>query len=55
MVLSNFQCRGFLLVSIIIGQCTAVLAVGAGRDGLDIFFSFLFSYAFFWPDIDLNH
>ena len=35
----NFQCRGVLLIWIIVGQGPTVLAVGAGGDGLDFFFS----------------
>ena len=42
----NFQCRGILLICIIVGQGPVVLAVGAGWGCLDIFslvclFSFL--------------
>ena len=42
----NFQCRGVLLIWIIVGQGPTVLAVGAGGGYLDIFslvyyFSFL--------------
>ena len=46
MVLVNFQCRGVLLIWIRVGQGPTALAVGAGGDCLDIFFSrlsFLFS------------
>ena len=44
----NFQCRGVLLIWIIVGQGPIVLAVDAGSGSLDIFsliyhFSFLFS------------
>ena len=35
----NFQCRGVLLIWIIIGQGPIALAVGAGGVGLDIFLS----------------
>ena len=35
----NFQCRGVLLIWIMVGQGPTVLAVGAGGGGLDIFFS----------------
>ena len=44
----NFQCRGVLLVWMIVGQGPTALAVGAGGDGLDIFFSqlsFLYSFS----------
>ena len=37
----NFQCRGVLLIRITVGQGLIALAVGAGGDGLDIFFSHL--------------
>ena len=37
----SFQCRGDLLVWIIVGQGPIVLAVGAGGGCLDIFFSHL--------------
>ena len=37
----NFQCRGVLLIRIIVGQGPIALVVGAGRDCLDIFFSHL--------------
>ena len=33
----NFQCRGVLLIWITVGQGPTALAVGAGRDCLDIF------------------
>ena len=44
----NFQCRGILLILIIVGQRPTALAVDAGGDCLDIFtliccFSFSFS------------
>ena len=35
----NFQCRGVLLIWIRVGQGLTALAVGAGGDCLDIFFS----------------
>ena len=44
----NFQCRGVLLIWIIVGQGPTVLAVGAGGDGLD-FFSLVFISLFFLP------
>ena len=37
----NFQCRGVLLIWIIVGQGPIALAIGAGGGGLDIFFSHL--------------
>ena len=33
----NFQCRGVLLICIIVGQGRIVLAVGAGEGCLDFF------------------
>ena len=40
----NCQCRGVLLVWMIVGQGPTALAVGAGGVGLDIFsLSYLFS------------
>ena len=39
MVLGNFQCRGVLLIWIIVGQGPTALAVGAGGGCLDFFFS----------------
>ena len=44
----NLQCRGVLLVWMIVGQGLIALAVGAGGGCLDIFFShlfFLFSFS----------
>ena len=44
----NFQCRGVLLIWIIIGQGPTALAVGAGWGCMDIFFSrlsFLISFS----------
>ena len=35
----NFQCRGVVLIWIIVGQGPIALAVGSGRGCLDIFFS----------------
>ena len=43
----NLQCRGVLLIWIIVGQGPTVLSIGAGGDCLDIFFSrlsILFSF-----------
>ena len=42
----NFQCRGVVLIWIIVGQGPIALAVGAGRGCLDIFSSRL-SVCFF--------
>ena len=56
----NFQCRGVLLICIIVGQGPTALAVGAGGGCLDIFFLshllFLFSFSLSGrrPDIDGN-
>ena len=53
----NFQCRGVLLIWIMVGQGPTVLAVGAGGGCLDIF---SLVYQFFLPlfgrrpDIDRN-
>ena len=44
----NFQCRGVLLVWMIVGQGPIALAVGAGRGVFGHFFShlsFLFSFS----------
>ena len=52
----NFQCRGVLLIWIIVGQGTIALAVGAGGVVLTFFLSFIFSFSFSFsgrrPDID---
>ena len=53
----NFQSRGVLLISMILGQGPIALAVGAGRGCLDIFsldyhFSFLSPSLGDGPDID---
>ena len=53
----NFQCRGVLLIWIIIAQGPIALAVGAGGGCLDIFslvclFSFLFFLFWRWSDKD---
>ena len=42
----NFQCRGVLLIWIIVGQGPIALAVGAGGGCLDIF---SLAYLFFLP------
>ena len=42
---ANFQCRGVLLIWIIVGQGPTAFAVGAGGGCLDIFFlSSIFSH-----------
>ena len=38
MVLGNFQCRGDLLISIILGQQPVLFGVGSGMGYLSIFF-----------------
>ena len=53
----NFQCRGVLLIWIIVGQGPAVLAVGAGGDVWLYFLSSIISLFFLplygsRPDID---
>ena len=55
----NFQCRGVLLIWIIVGQGPTALAVGAGGGCLDIFLSYIISLFFLplfgrRPDIDWN-
>ena len=45
----NFQCRGVLLVWVIVGQGPIALAVGAGGGCLDIFLSSIFSLFFLPP------
>ena len=40
----HLQCRGVLLIRIIIGQGPIVLAVGAGGGCLDIFLIYLFFF-----------
>ena len=44
----NYQCRGVLLIRIVVGQGPAALAVGAGGGCLDIFLSSIISL-FFLP------
>ena len=44
----NFQCRGFLLVWLIVGQGPIALAVGAGGGCYDIF-SLVFHFSFLSP------
>ena len=43
----NFQCRGVLLIWIIVGQGLTVLSVGAGGGSLVIFFSLLYHFSSF--------
>ena len=45
----NFQCRGVLLICIIVGQGPTALTAGAGGDCLGIFFSPLSFFLFFLP------
>ena len=46
----NFQCRGVLLIWIIVGQGPIAIAVGAGEGCLNIFFSRL-SFFFSSPSL----
>ena len=46
----NFQCRGVLLIWIIVGQGPTVLAVGAGGGCLDIF-SLIYHFSFLSPSL----
>ena len=46
----NFQCRGVLLIWIIVGQDPIALAVGAGGDCLDIF-SLVYLFSFLSPSL----
>ena len=53
----NFQCRGVLLIWLIVGQVPTALVVGAGGGYLEFFLSSitsLFSLPLSgrWPDID---
>ena len=52
----NIQCRGVLLIRIIVGQGPITLAVGAGGDFIDFFLSTIVSLYFPLsgrrPDID---
>ena len=47
----NFQCRGVLLIWIIVGQGPVALAPGTGGGGLDIFFSRLSFLSSFSPSL----
>ena len=46
----NFQCRGVLLIWIIVGQRPIALAVGAGGGCLDIF-SLIYHFSFLSPSL----
>ena len=46
----NFQCRGVLLVWMIVGQGPIALAVGAGGGCLDIF-SLIYLFSFLSPSL----
>ena len=46
----NFQCRGVLLICIIVGQGPTGLAVGAGGGCLDIF-SLVYHFSFLSPSL----
>ena len=46
----NFQCRGVLLIWIIVGQGPIALAVGAGGGCLDIF-SLIYHFSFLSPSL----
>ena len=48
--LVNFQCRGFLLIWITVGQGPTALAVGAGGDGLAIF-SLIYYFSLLSPSL----
>ena len=46
----NFQCRGILLIWIIVGQGPIALAIGAGGGCLDIF-SLIYHFSFLSPSL----
>ena len=46
----NFQCRGVLLIWLIVGQGPIALAVGAGGGCLDIF-SLIYLFSFLSPSL----
>ena len=48
MVLGNFQCRRVLLILIIVGQGSTVLAGGNDLDAF-VFFSLAFHFCFLFP------
>ena len=50
MVLGKRQCRGVLLIWIIVGQGPTALAVGAGWGGLDIF-TFIYPFSPLSPSL----
>ena len=55
----NFQCRGVLLIWVIVGQGLTALEVGADGGCVDIFLSSAFSHFYVplsgrRPDIDCN-
>ena len=47
----NFQCRGILLIWIIVGQGPTALAVGAGGGCLDFFLSSINHFTFLSPSL----
>ena len=47
----NFQCRGVLLIWIIVGQGPIVIAIGAGGVCLDVFFSLIYHFTFLSPSL----
>ena len=46
----NFQCRGVLLIWIIVGQGPIALAIGAGGGCMDIF-SLIYHFSFLSPSL----
>ena len=46
----NFQCRGVLLIWIIVGQGPTALAVGAGGGCLDVF-TLIYHFSFLSPSL----
>ena len=46
----NFQCRGVLIIRIIVGQGPIALAVGAGGGCLDIF-TLIYHFSFLSPSV----
>ena len=46
----NFQCRGVLLIWILVGQGAIALAIGAGGGCLDVF-SFIYHFSFLSPSL----
>ena len=45
-MLGNFQCRGVLLIWMVVGKGPTVLSVGAGGSCLDIFLSSIICFSF---------